>query len=116
MLEKIHVSGFIYNDLKLENILLGYGQKLPVDCTSGNCFQNVILTLVDFGFASRYINKQTGEHEPVSKVSCFRGNLLFSSKYKMQFDRTSRRDDIISLFYLMVYLLNQGNMPGINWR
>ena len=38
ILEQIHNSGYIYNDLKLDNILLGFGQKLPADCSFGNCF------------------------------------------------------------------------------
>ena len=29
MLEAAHKAGYVYNDLKLDNILIGYGQKLP---------------------------------------------------------------------------------------
>ena len=36
----------------------------------------------------------------------FQGNLLFSSVSQMKFLKTSRRDDFISLFYMIVYLLN----------
>lgn len=56
ILEVVHEGGFVYNDLKLENILLSFGQKLPADCKRGNCFQDVSLTLVDFGFASQYMD------------------------------------------------------------
>ena len=56
ILEMIHNTGFIYNDLKLDNILIGYGQRLPLDCSQGNCFENIKINLVDFGFATRYID------------------------------------------------------------
>lgn len=36
----------------------------------------------------------------------FQGNLLFSSLDHMKFFRTSRKDDIISIFYMMVHILN----------
>lgn len=32
----------------------------------------------------------------------------------MKFHSTSRRDDLISLFYLLTFLLHQGNIPGID--
>ena len=34
----------------------------------------------------------------------FKGNLMFSSSHAMDFKTTSRRDDVISLFYFLVYL------------
>lgn len=56
ILETIHSAGYIYNDLKLDNILLGYNQKLPVNCSQGNCFESTDINLVDFGFATSYLN------------------------------------------------------------
>lgn len=114
IMEQIHKSGYIYNDLKPDNILLQYGKRLPKDCSSGNCFQDLTLVLVDFGFATRYIDKKTGEHLEEAKLNFFRGNQLFASKYHLDFDRTSRRDDITSIFFLMVYMLNGGKMPGVD--
>ena len=52
--EHVHNSGYTYNDLKPDNILLGYGESLPNNCTIGNCFENNTIALVDFGFASEY--------------------------------------------------------------
>ena len=60
ILEQIHQAGYTYNDLKPDNILLGHGQDLPFDCSTGNCFQNLSLHLIDFGFATRYLDKKTG--------------------------------------------------------
>lgn len=44
----------------------------------------------------------------------FRGNLEMASLNQLKFYTTSRRDDLISLFYLLVYMLKEGNLPGIS--
>lgn len=40
--------------------------------------------------------------------------MIFSSAHQLQFMMTSRRDDLISLCYLLVFLINKGNIPGVN--
>ena len=40
----------------------------------------------------------------------------FASLNQMKFYSTSRRDDLISLFYLMIYMLKGGKMPGFGRR
>ena len=46
---------------------------------------------------SKHINKQ--------EVDTFRGNMIFSSSNQLRFFNTSRRDDLVSLCYLMIYLI-----------
>ena len=60
MLEGIHAAGFTYNDLKLDNVLVGYQNKIKSEQT--NCFEDCSLHLVDFGFSARYIDKITRAH------------------------------------------------------
>ena len=72
--------------------------------------------MVDFGFATTYINEETGEHLPPTKTHLFRGNLFFSSLNQLKFYKTSRKDDIHSLFFLTVFLLNGGRIPNFNWK
>ena len=50
--ERIHLAGYTYNDLKLDNILIGResGQKLHE------------IRLTDFGFAERYMDDE-GSHK-----------------------------------------------------
>ena len=65
ILELIHKSGLVYNDLKPDNILIGYGQSL-VDCSNKsteNIFAKVDLHLIDFGLASHWCDPQTGKHK-----------------------------------------------------
>jgi serine/threonine protein kinase len=100
----VHKSGTIYNDLKLQNILIDFDDKT----------QEPLVTLADFGFASSYL-KLHGEHiNERQSVKKFRGNLMFSSVNQMEFMTTSRRDDMIALCQLILYMLNDGVMPG--WK
>ena len=78
-LEKVHNAGFVYNDLKLDNIMIGFGQKLPEKYVDDNAFLNVNINLIDFGFSTPYINRKTGELLAKKTVSNFRGNLVFAS-------------------------------------
>lgn len=40
--------------------------------------------------------------------------MIFASLNQLRFNVTSRRDDLISLCYLLVYILNNGELPGID--
>ena len=116
LLEQIHQAGYIYNDLKPDNILVGHGQKLKAKPAakdqSHNIFKGYSVNLVDFGFSSEYIDFQNQHCNP-DKLKTFRGNLIFSSLNKLQFQMPSRRDDMLSLGYLLVYLLNDMSLPNI---
>ena len=56
--------------------------------------------------------KDTGEHLEQVDVDVFQGNIVFSTVDQLNFKSTSRRDDLISLLYILVYLLQQGNVPA----
>ena len=116
IIEQIHAAGFIYNDIKLDKVLLAYNDNFPEDCRQGNCFKDVTINLVDYDLASRYIDKKTGKHLPPNETGTFKGNMLFASANLLSFIKSSRRDDMISIFFLLVYLLNKGTIPGIPWR
>jgi len=53
-----------------------------------------------------------GTHIKNSKVQYFEGNLVFASKNAFNLQTLSRRDDVISLAYLLIYLL-EGKLPFI---
>lgn len=60
--------------------------------------------LIDFGLCLSYLNKQ-GEHHDEESGFGFRGNIEYASIYVCQENLPSRRDDLISLAYMLVYLL-----------
>jgi hypothetical protein len=66
--------------------------------------------LIDFGFASKYVDRE-GIHLDKSEIQTFQGNILFASKHQMDFSLTSRRDDLISLAYILMFLINNLQMP-----
>ena len=89
--EKIHSHGYTYNDLKADNILMGFDQKTGED-TSVNVFKNTSLHLIDYGFAESFLIE--GQHIARAETNTFRGNTVFSSINQMNFKVTSRRDDL----------------------
>ena len=96
----------IYNDLKLDNILIGFDDKIAHGYTSNNMFEGCTINLIDFGFAQEYIDQETNQHHDQKDVSCFRGNIAFSSVSQLNFKSTCRRDDLISLCQILVFMLN----------
>ena len=48
----------------------------------------------------------------MKELNKFQGNLMNSSVHQMEFKSSSRRDDMIALLYLTVYLLN-GTLPWL---
>jgi serine/threonine protein kinase len=90
----------VYNDLKPDNLLLDYKKDPSLDS----------INLVDFGFVSNYLERS--EHIEMKELNQFQGNLMNSSMNQMEFKSSSRRDDMIALLYLTVYLLN-GTLPWL---
>ena len=69
------------------------------------------ITLVDYGFAKPYLNEDGTHIQEGEGTDTFEGNLLFSSLGLLEFKQPSRRDDLISLGYMLVYLLNGQSIP-----
>ena len=59
-LKVLHDAGYVYNDVKLDNIMTGFNENLPKTYTEGNCLEGVDLFLIDYGFATAYKDKTTG--------------------------------------------------------
>ena len=102
----------MYNDLKLDNIMIPFGNKVCLQ--DHDCFKDVDICLIDFGFASKYIDKESGDCLPKKAVSSFCGNIWFASQAQLDFYSTFPRDDLISLAFLMIYLIRGGSLPKIN--
>lgn len=95
ILQKVHSIGMVYNDLKLENILVNKDQD------ASNTLSDI--SLVNFGFCTDYLDSD-GEHIPYEQTKECIGNIATSSINAMNFMAVSRRDDLISLTYLLLYM------------
>ncbi len=91
-LEALHNKGFLHRDLKPDNILF--------DPNKG--FEEVYL--IDFGL-SLDLEGREAKFAIRENFYKFRGNLLFSSIYRLNNSVPSYRDDLISLVYTLVYFL-----------
>lgn len=113
IMEQIHSTGFVYNDLQLDNLMMDYDCNIDYfslvskDPTE-SIFDMYNVNIIDFGFATPYIDSKTKQHIKKEEVEYYRGNFLFSSINHLKFRATSRRDDMIALFYLLIYLLKKG--------
>ena len=72
------------------------------------------INLIDFGYMTSFIDSETKCHIQKSKKDTFKGNIIFSSLSQLKFATTSRRDDLRSLFYLLVYCFKRGDVPLID--
>ena len=72
-------------------------------------FQDVIY-LIDFGLSKKYIDPKTGEHVKFKNNHRLNGTARFASVHALEGYELSRRDDLESLCYVLVYLL-KGNLP-----
>ena len=98
-LELVHASRRTYNDLKLNNIMVNIKSS------------GISSALVDFGYADYYCSKE-GEHiKPDIQLSQFKGNLMLASEHQLRFNKTSRKDDLVSLSYILLFLLNDFELP-----
>ena len=104
-LEAVHSAGYVFNDLKLDNLMIGINQKVLKPKEGISMFSQCSIHLVDFGYATKY-QDNLGKHIKEDTIENFRGNLMFASSSSLDFCTTSRRDDLISLCYILIFLLN----------
>eukprot|EP00898_Chlorokybus_atmophyticus_P005694 jgi/Chlat1/6125/Chrsp409S09028 len=101
ILEKMHARGYVHGDIKPENFLLG--PKGTPDEKK--------LFLVDLGLATRWTDATTGQHvEYDQRPDMFRGTVRYASVHAHLGRTGSRRDDLESLAYTLVFLL-KGRLP-----
>jgi len=101
--EKVHAAGLVHRDLKPGNFCIGSGAK-------SNTVQ-----LIDFGLVGRWQHPRTKEHVWYRKTNGWTGTPPYLSlNAHCRVDQT-RRDDLESLGYIMIHLL-QGSLPWLKLR
>lgn len=100
--EIIHSHGIIHCDIKPSNILYG-------NFTDNNILEKDSLFLVDYGLSKKYLNNNNKHYEYLENQKVG-GTYEFLSRHALNCERLSRRDDIESIFYTLVYLF-KGELP-----
>ncbi|CAG9325680.1 unnamed protein product [Blepharisma stoltei] len=96
-LEHVHKCGYIHRDIKPENFMMGAKEN-----TSR-------VYMIDFGLAKKYINSYQ-KHIAYKDGLNVMGTLRFLSINTHHGIEQSRRDDLESFVYLMIYLI-KGKLP-----
>ena len=96
--EYIHTCDIIHRDIKPANVAIGYEEK------------SKYLYLLDFGLSKKYRSSKTKKHNPFFQNNKLIGNARYSSINALEGGSQSRRDDLESLGYLLLYLL-LGRLP-----
>ena len=73
--------------------------------------QGIVIYLIDFGLAKKYRSSRTGKHIKFSNLKLFIGSMTFSSHNSIRGYESSRRDDLESFGYTLLYLAKGGWMP-----
>ena len=101
ILEHIHRKSFLHRDVKPDNFIMGIGPN------------SHLLYMIDFGFAKTYRDPTTLAHHPMQKGAGITGTARFASINTLSGYTQSRRDDLESLGYVIVYIA-KGTLPWAN--
>ena len=97
-IEYMHKRHYLHRDIKPENFCIGNEENTNT------------LYLIDYGLAKRFKDNKTNQHIPYREKRFFVGTPRYASINDHLGLELSRRDDLISIGYNLIYLL-KGGLP-----
>ena len=101
VLKYIHDRHIIHRDIKPDNFAMGRNEF------------NGTLYLIDFGLAKKFRSSRTLKQYPLTKRKSLTGTARYASINALQGYEQSRRDDLESAGYVLMFFL-RGNLPWQN--
>lgn len=101
-LESLHEKGYLHRDIKPENF------------TIGTEYSDNLIYMIDFGLSESYLNKE-GNHVKFTNEAGVAGTPYYLSVYGHLKLQPSRRDDLISLGYMLLHM-HLGRLPWYDFK
>ena len=99
-IKTLHDNNFIHRDIKPENFTIGLKKM------------NNVIYMIDYGLTRKYCDSHK-KHIPYKEGKSLTGTALYASIYTHKGIEQSRRDDLESLGYMMIYFC-KGELPWMN--